>query len=117
MTRASHGYKYTAPRSSAAWLNNGSNGACTYCHDLFFLVWTFVPDGEFSLGRQLADRCELGELRSGGRGRTDECGVFCEVESGRCSQMGCCYVAGKRKTSVRESVNYEAAARGLVRVM
>jgi hypothetical protein len=27
----------------------------TYCHDLLFLLWTFVRKGALSLGSQLAD--------------------------------------------------------------
>jgi hypothetical protein len=69
LSRAFHGYKYTAPPHWAAPHYNASNGDCTYCHGLFFLVWTCVRDGVLSLGRQLADRCEHRELSSGGASR------------------------------------------------
>jgi hypothetical protein len=93
LSRAFHGYKYTAPPPWADPRYNTSNGACTYCHDLFFLVWTCVRDGVFSLGRQLADRCEIGSCQVAGARRWPTAG-WCAAKGWVCSWRGCCCVFG-----------------------
>jgi hypothetical protein len=80
----------------------------TYSHDLFFLLWTFVPDGELSLGRQLADRCELGSGRVAGACRCADAGCF--VDGGaemRQTKRSCGVREGGRREGER---GYEAAA-------
>jgi hypothetical protein len=95
LSRAFHGYKYTAPPRWADPRYNTSNGDCTYCHDLFFLVWTCVRDGVFSLGRQLADRCETGSCQVAGAGRWPTAG-WCAAKGWVCSRRECCCVFGGR---------------------
>jgi hypothetical protein len=95
LSRAFHGYKYTAPPPWADPRYDTSKGDCTYCHDLFFLVWTCVRDGVFSLGRQLADRCETGSCQVAGAGRWPTAG-WCAAKGWVCSGRECCCVFGGR---------------------